>query len=305
MDICFKFHSTSVLPLLMTLVLITGCRGSMGPSGKDVEGVDVTPPTVHLISPTPLSEAWDELVIRAVAVDNVAIQEVRFYIDGGNIIDGELLSTFETPYEKTINIKSLEPGWHYIIARAVDTGNNITDTPEVPVMLGFSASLRDTISVRYHNSVYANTWVAPDSLKTTAYWSRFSVARQCTLTEVSMMIGAVLSDTAAVSIQIWSGEEFPVEMDTAFTIAANRIDTVLTWQSISMRESQHEDFFVLLTLMNNSPEDTLMLGGDSGDPPWGRAGSRDDGDYYYLPDRFSTANNFLIGCKLYYVPVAD
>jgi len=303
----FIFKLTISL-ILIAIVSLNGCRGPVGPSGKDVEGVDVTPPTVHLLNPAPMSEVWDEFEISAVAIDNVAIQEVRFYVDGGNVIGGELLSMTEPPYEVTLRVEGLMLGWHFISARAIDTGNNITDTPLVPVKLGHASSLRDTVTTKYHSSIYDQTWTAPDTINTTAYWSRFSVGRSCILTGASMVIAAVLSDTAEVSVQIWSGDDMPIEMQAAFTFPDGVIDTVLAEKYMSFPMDslrQNEDFFVLLTLLRNTVEDTLKLGSDSGDPPWGRSGNRDDDKLYTISERFGMTNNFLISCNLFYIPVAD
>ena len=304
-DINYKF---SFLLTVITLIVVGGCRGPVGPSGKDVEGVDVTPPTIHLLKPVPMSEAWDEFEISAVAIDNVSVREVIFYVDGGNIFDGELLSMSEPPYEATLRVEGLEPGWHFINARAIDTENNITDTPLVPVKLGHASSVRDTVTTKYHSSIYAQSWTAPDSINTTAYWSRFSVARSCILTGVSMMVAAVLSDTAEVSVQIWSGDDIPVEMEAAFSFPDGAIDTAMTERSLSFPMDslrQNEDFFILLTLTGNTAEDTLKLGSDSGDPPWGRSGNRDDDNLYYISERFGMSDNFLISCDLFYIPVAE
>ncbi len=298
-----KLTILKALVIFITMDFTVGCQGPVGPSGKDVEGVDVTPPTIHLINPTPMSEVWGTFQIRAVAIDNVAVQEVIFYLDGGSVINGYSLTLSEPPYEKYISISKLDTGWHFLSARAIDTGNNITDTPIVPIKIGHPSSLRDTVVTKYHNSLYNETWTAPDSINTTTYWSRFSVARSCVLAEVSVMAAAIMSDTAQVTLQIWDGNELPVDMVAEFTFPQGEIDTVMSEKSLEFPADSLQisgDFFILLTMINNTNADTLKLGADSGDPPWGRSGSIDDDNLYYLTERFAVSDNLLISCKLFY-----
>ena len=284
--------------LILSGFIILGCQGPVGPSGKDAEGVDVVPPTIVMLEPWPLSKVWDEIEIITSAVDNVAIKLVSFNIDGSTVFALE-----EPPYRTTIDLAGYESGWHYVSARAFDSGGNITDTPVVPINVGFSAGLKDTMFVSYHNNVLGSVWSIPDTARSTAFWTKFSVAKKCYLMRASIRLAAFISDTAKVAVEVWEGREFPVSIDTTIYLTNARVDTTLQERRIvfgSPGFRRDQDFFIMISLTNNSREDTLRIQADNGIPFWKRSGSRDDEGFHFLQSRYAREDNLYIDCILRY-----
>lgn len=293
-----------VLLVWLGLSLSVGCRGPIGPSGKDAEGVDIIPPTVQLTKPRPLSEEWDELEISAAAVDNVSIREVIFNIDGASFIAGMNLSVTEPPYSKTIDAVALEPGWHFVGARAFDAAGNFTDTPLVPVRVGLSSDLQDTlVTVKYHNSNFALSWALPDSEGVLSYWVRFSIARECYIKEADLMLSAGVEDSALVSIEVWEGETAPEDSVGAVIIPGSEIDTLMSSIHVDFGIPGllvNNDFFIMLTMQKQAPQDTVWIGSDVGVPFWERSGSFDEEGWHTLYERYARQNNLIISSVLYY-----
>jgi len=290
------------------MVFTVGCRGPIGPSGEDIQGVDVIPPTIEMNEPWPLSEVWDEFDVSASAVDNVAIREVVFNIDGTPLFNGEFLSCIEPPYTKTIDATELERGWHFVSARAFDTAGNVTDTPVIPIKVGLSSDLSDTVHVSYNNSLIERTWALPDSAHSEAYWVRFSVARTCSLLATTMFLSASFNDTATVSVQVWRGEDFPDDSITCETLYEIELTDSLEEKIISFSDVElrgNEDFFIIIRLMNNTIGDTLQIAADCGIPFWGRSGSKDEDGLHTLQSRYARQDNFIVNCTLWYETESD
>lgn len=292
------------------MVLAGGCEGPVGPAGKDVPGVDVVPPTIELIEPWPLSEVWDSIDITATAVDNVAINQVVLFFDGSSFIDDQVMIFTEPPYSASIDLKGLEAGWHFVSARAYDTANNLTDTPLVPVKVGFSSDLNDTlITLRYNSGKQAAIWTLPDTSFTTTYWVRFSVARECSLKHVSIMLGGSISDTAEVKIGIRFGDRNPSARDSAaIVLRATDIDDSLQERRIDFSSDSLQidrDFFVVLSLDNSAEGDTIRLAADEGDPHWGRSGCGNEDGWFTLSQCFRRRDNFIINSDVFYEHVPE
>ncbi len=291
------------------ILLFSGCQGPVGPPGMDAEGVDVTPPTIELVRPHPLSQVWDEFDIVAAAVDNVAIREVLFTFDGSSLVNNILLLDDSPPYEFTIealgpeDVRLFESGWHFIAARAYDTAGNVTDSPLVPIQLGYSEDLQDTVVLKHHNGVPFRGWTLPDTAGATAYWSRFNTPVSSDLISISLMLSGSISDSTACLITVWEGNLFPENVISVDTLLSDSLSAEPVWSTLDLNVDSIEvedDFFVMVGLEDPSLNDSLILMADNGLPPWRRSGSYDDHGMHLLRERYSADNNFLISCKLFY-----
>ncbi len=310
-------HKSNKVQLSLLLILIVsvafwlgGCEGPVGPSGKDVEGVDVIPPTVVLTNPWPLDEVWDDFEMTASAVDNVDIREISFLIDGTNYYNGQSLVFYEPPYEADLDIDSSDTGWHFLSARGFDSAGNATETPPVPVYFGFSNDLQDTLVTKSYfasNIQDPQSWQLPDSSHALAYWSKFSIARACQLMSCSVMLAGTTSDTDSVAISVWNGDDFPETAQSELLIPGSALTDTLSWQTVEFGEEGlriTQDFFIIISLRDVGEADTISLGSDHGVPFWNRSGSHDETGYDTLKGRYARKNNFLISCDLYYEPIA-
>lgn len=299
------------LALIASMALVLGsCEGPVGPSGRDVEGVDVIPPTVVLTSPWPISEVWDNFSIKASAVDNVAIREISFLVDGTNYYNGQSLMFYEPPFEADLNVDSSDTGWHFLSARGFDTAGNATETAPIPVYFGFSNDLQDTLVTKnYYSADLSNitSWHLPDSSHALAYWSRFSIARNCQLMSCSVMLAGAISDTDSVAIGIWNGDEFPETALSQKLIPGSSLTESLNWQVVDFGEEGlriTDDFFILISLRDHGIADTISVASDQGIPFWNRSGSLDEIGYDSLKGRYARKDNFIVSCGLYYEPIA-
>ncbi len=307
----------AALMAAFVLLLFTACEGPMGPSGQHAQGVDVIPPTIELVQPHPLSQVWDEFTIAASAVDNVAIREVVFTFDGSYIINNQVLFDDEPPYEVTIEAvdgegtRWFESGWHFVSARAYDTAGNLTDAPVVPIQLGFSEDLQDTIVMAFHNGVPDREWTLPDTAGATAYWVRFNTPKRCRVLSVDLYYRQFLRHIDSICIVgIWNGDLFPDEDDMlgADTLFWDYVpDTSISYEPVIHLSFLNngeimvsDDFFVMIELVSNDPADSIVLMVDDGLPPWRRCGSRDDDGLHSLIERYGVENNFMVSCSVFY-----
>lgn len=309
MDFKSSPFSGILLTSFLALPIAVGCRGPMGPAGLDQSGVDILPPTVVIQEPLPLDEIWDEITISASAIDNVAISEVAFLLDGSAVFGGRSLIVRQAPFAVTVSLNGLSAGWHFIAGRAYDDAGNRTQTPMFPVKVGFSRDLRDTlVYTAYHRDEIAAVWTIPDTARSQAYWVKFDVARECELREINFMMGAKLSDTAEVSITIYRGAEFPTARDTTMAMFAFELSDSLTLRTLSLAARPRvvrNDFFVVVGLTNNTAADTLKIGADGGEPFRSRSGARNDEGWTTLSRRFARRDNLMIGCALFYEALPD
>lgn len=119
---------------LVTLFVLSGCRGDQGPAGQDGSAFDTSPPTITLNSPEFGDTLVDTLVAQAYAIDNVEIDEVTFFLDGTSKVNDSTWSTLaSSPYEWTfaLGAMGIGPGAHTIMARAYDVERNWAETPTV------------------------------------------------------------------------------------------------------------------------------------------------------------------------------
>ncbi len=294
----------AILPAIASTALIfISCEGPVGPAGKDAQGFDVVPPTVNITEPWPLSDVWDDFDVSASAIDNVAIREVVFQIDGSPVIGGELLSVLEPPYSKTIDHDALDPGWHYVNARAYDTAGNITTTPVIPINIGDPDALSDAVRVKYHNGYLETAWKLPDSLHAESYWARFTKARTCSLRTAVIRAGGAMSDTTLVGVQVWTGEEMPEDSVTTVELYQGDFTEDIELVEVNFNEVQlsgRDDFFIRIAFINRAPEDTLLIGADNGLPYWNRSGCSAEEGEFTIRDLYFRDDNFMIDCILDY-----
>jgi hypothetical protein len=305
---------TGLLVVLSSMIILfLGCEGAVGPPGHDVPGVDIVPPTIVMTEPWPLSEVYDEIIIKAAAVDNVAISEVIFTIDGSSVFNGELLLDDAEPYEATIDaapsdtVRLMEEGWHFIAARAYDSAGNITDAAPIPIYFAYSADLHDTVNVSHHNGYTAREWALPDTAGTKAFWARFNTPKSSTvLLSVKALLRGVYTDSTGFqfAVGIWSGTSIPRVIIAQDTLDSDTLsfaaDTLIVDFTTDAEIKVSKDFFVVIEYLGGGVNDSLMLMSDDGTPSWGRCGSIDDLGTHTLNERFSIGNNFLIECTLDY-----
>lgn len=92
--------------------------------------IDVTPPTVALVSPTAHGRfvTPQTVLLAATANDNVAVSKVEFLLDG-NVISTDPIA----PFNGTWPITSAHNGLHTWAARAYDKAGNTTTSPETSI----------------------------------------------------------------------------------------------------------------------------------------------------------------------------
>ncbi len=287
-------------------VLFAGCEGPAGQPGRDVVGLDIVPPTIILTEPWPLSEVYDTLTVAASAVDNVDLREVVFFVDGSPVVNDQVLVDDDPPFAVHFSLVGFLRGWHFVSARAYDVADNVTDSPVVPVKVGFSSDLQDTVvTLRYHSGRVVSTWSLPDTSRTSVYWARFTVARACSLRSVSLLLSGNISDTAVVRIGVWSGGSLPSEEERFFAIESDSLcDSlglhVVDFGGQGLRVSGN--FFILISLEGIAEGDTVRIAADGGDPFWGRSGIQDEEGWHTLNQRFARRDNLMVTCEVYYAP---
>lgn len=121
---------------------------------SNVATADLVPPSVAIAAPAAGSGVSGTVLVRAAASDDVAIDRVRF------TLDGDLQQEFTTPtageYTWSLDTRAIGGGAHTLGAEAIDTfGNTATasvsvdvsyDPPAAPVILAPVAGLRTTVA---------------------------------------------------------------------------------------------------------------------------------------------------------------
>jgi leucyl aminopeptidase len=108
--------------------------------------VDTTPPMAAITSPAAGATVTGVTAISADASDNVALSRVEFWVDG--VLRG---SDNTAPYSYAWDTAAVANGSHTLMARAVDTSNN----------LGTSANVVVTVSNTSVTATYDTTRLAP------------------------------------------------------------------------------------------------------------------------------------------------
>jgi serine protease len=89
---------------------------------------DTSAPTVLLTSPASGATVSGSVAVSATASDNVAVREVRFFVDGAP------LATHSTsPYSATWDSSTASAGSHVVAAQATDTSGNNSSLSQVTV----------------------------------------------------------------------------------------------------------------------------------------------------------------------------
>ncbi len=98
----------------------------------DVTDVDVTPPTIELISPAESALLNGIVTLTANASDNVGIKEVSFsYVGDGKVLIG---TVSEPPYQVTWDTTGVSDRSYFLSTTAIDTSDN-PSTDLVPVSI--------------------------------------------------------------------------------------------------------------------------------------------------------------------------
>ncbi|MCF7811698.1 hypothetical protein K9N50_11990 [bacterium] len=306
------FNTTLLLLFSLSFIFFLGCEGAVGPPGHDIPGVDIIPPTIVMTEPWSLAKVYDEIIIKAAAVDNVAISEVIFSIDGSSVFNGDLLFDNIEPFEFTIDaiedtIRLIDEGWHFIAARAYDSAGNITDAAPIPIYFAYSDDLSGTIALSHHNGYSTKGWTLPDTAGTTSFWTRFNTPKTNTiLMSVTALLRGVYTDSTGFNftVGIWSGTSVPGTIIKQDTLSSDTlsfaVDTLTIDFSGDVAVKVSNDFFVVIEYLGGGENDSLILMSDDGIPSWGRCGTIDDLGKHTLRERFSVGNNFIIECTLDY-----
>ncbi|MDP8206847.1 MAG: Ig-like domain-containing protein [Candidatus Electryonea clarkiae] len=169
------------------VLMIFGCEGPDGPPGEGLTSVDLIPPEIQLIQPSPndtITAAIDTFEVEA--SDNDSLAFVEFFIDGsseGGSDSGAAVITVP-PYSFTWSFtnNSFGAGFHILTARAVDMSENVTWIPPIPIWLMPRFGL---VELYYDDTGdILNKLLLPDSSRNTGerYWNvRFSPQMECTL----------------------------------------------------------------------------------------------------------------------------
>jgi hypothetical protein len=290
-----------------SIFILSGCRGPEGPAGVDASGVDILPPTIRLINPWPLGRYWDELLLSAAAVDNVAIDRVVFTLDGAPAVGSFTMISTKDTSRIVLPLDRVTPGWHFISARAYDLAGNATEAAPRPVWLGHSDSLSDvTDTVAYHNGITAGVFTIPDSARAEAFWVRVTPAKAGYIRSTLIRMGGSFTDTSEVQIAVWTGTTVPSRAETTMTIPAVVVEGGIQPQRFNFGERGfrvQREFFLVFDLLKRSAEDTFRIAADDGSPPWGRSGSKDDGGWQLISERYGSQKNIILDCDIYYPEV--
>ena len=108
---------------------ITNASLGTGTSTSTTTPVDTTPPSVSVTAPTSGSTVSGTVTLTASAIDNVAVANVQFMIDGSKI--GNVVYT--SPYTYALNTTSYADGSHTISASAVDTSGNTANSQPITI----------------------------------------------------------------------------------------------------------------------------------------------------------------------------
>jgi peptidoglycan/xylan/chitin deacetylase (PgdA/CDA1 family) len=88
---------------------------------------DTTPPIVSVTSPIAGSVVSDTINLTANATDNIGVVGVQFVLDGMNFNSEDTVS----PYQTSLDTKTLSDGGHTISAKARDAAGNITTSAAI------------------------------------------------------------------------------------------------------------------------------------------------------------------------------
>jgi subtilisin family serine protease len=114
-------------------------RAVAAAEGTGAPPPDTSVPAAAVVSPASGSTLSGQVVVSATASDNVAIQEVRFYVDGQMIA-----SDPASPYSAAWNTDATNDGSHVLVVDAYDTSGNRGTSPTVPVVVSNAAPSIDT-----------------------------------------------------------------------------------------------------------------------------------------------------------------
>ncbi len=296
-----------IMIIAVVASIISGCRGPEGPSGIDAQGVDILPPTLQLTEPWPLGQYWDRLLISAAAVDNVAVDRVIFTLDGSPAVGSLTMVLSSPPYRYILPLTDVSPGWHFVGARAYDLAGNQTEAAPRSIWLGHATLLSDTTTtIAYHNGITQTVFSIPDTSRAEAFWVRVTPAKSGALRSVIFRLGGTFSDSAGVSVGLWTGTSVPARKGISMTIPARVVQGELKPVEIVFSEPQNAlsgEFYIVLEINKRSPRDTLFVGADSGTPPWGRSGLRDDSGWQLISERYGLGVNIIATSRFYYPPI--
>lgn len=118
-----------------------------------IAGVDLTPPSVSIISPAPASTISTLQTLTATASDNSGVASVQFQLDGTNI--GSALTA--APYEFLWDSSSTAPGSHTLVAVARDGAGNVGTSTPINITIDHSG-----------NPAVVGTWASPVKLPAVA-----------------------------------------------------------------------------------------------------------------------------------------
>lgn len=133
---------------------------------------DTTAPTSTLTAPTANQVMVGTVNLTANATDNVAVQQVQFYLNGTALVPADNAS----PYSYSLNTLQYANGTYTIYAKATDTSTNTTNS--------------STVTVTINNPV-------PDNTDPTVSIS--SPANNATLPEGSVTVNATATDNVGVA----------------------------------------------------------------------------------------------------------
>lgn len=136
-------------------------------SGGGGSGSDTTPPTVSFASPTNGSTVSGVVTATASASDNVGVTKVQFYVDNAS---SPAITDTSSPYNYSLDSKTLSNGNHELTAKAYDAAGNATSTsitvkvnnpdttaPSAPTGVTATATNATTVNLSWNASTDTGT----------------------------------------------------------------------------------------------------------------------------------------------------
>ncbi len=184
-------RSLFVALLLGSAVLLyCSCEGPRGSAGISTDDLDMTPPEISLLAPTPSDTVYtDTFTVYANADDDESVSYVDFFVNSSNDLGGDrgIARDSFPPYTLNWSFSDAELGYGIfpIIARAVDASQNESDTPPI-LIIHLPPPLRELLQYDYYESMenYYSGKVIPNEYYDRYYNVRFSPLTTCKILEV-------------------------------------------------------------------------------------------------------------------------
>ena len=110
------------------LVLASAGCTPTGNGDNCATATDSVPPTVAITAPANNASVSGVITVTTTATDNIGVSKVELYVDG--VLKG---TDTVTPYSFSLDTSTLATGTHTLVAKAYDTGANVTSSSPITV----------------------------------------------------------------------------------------------------------------------------------------------------------------------------